>query len=67
MKLGRGVTLLEAEGGYTHNHSKMVMVVCNNRETPSVLKYVKEIDPDAFMTVGSVMSVYGRGFQPIKF
>jgi uncharacterized membrane-anchored protein YitT (DUF2179 family) len=67
MKLGRGVTLLEAEGGYTHNHSKMVMVVCNNRETPSVLKYVKEIDPDAFMTVGSVMGVYGRGFQPIKF
>lgn len=66
MELGRGVTLLNAEGGYSHNHSKMVMVVCNNRETPTILKYVKEIDPDAFMTVGSVMGVYGRGFQPIK-
>ena len=64
--LGRGVTLIESEGGYTHNHSKMVMVVCNRRETTQILKFVREIDPQAFMTVCSVMSVYGRGFQPIK-
>jgi uncharacterized membrane-anchored protein YitT (DUF2179 family) len=44
----------------------MVMVVCNNRETPAVMKYVKNIDPNAFMTVASVMGVYGQGFQPIK-
>ena len=25
----------------------------------------KTIDPDAFMTVGSVMGVYGKGFQAI--
>ena len=66
MQLKRGVTLLDAEGGYTRTHSKMVMVVCSNRETPTILKYVKEIDPNAFMTVGSVMGVYGKGFQPIK-
>ncbi len=66
MELGRGVTLIESEGGYTHNHTKMVMVVCSNRETPAVMKYVKNIDPNAFMTVASVMGVYGQGFQPIK-
>ena len=65
LELGRGVTLIESEG-YTHNHTKMVMVVCNNRETPAVMKYVKNIDPNAFMTVASVMGVYGQGFQPIK-
>lgn len=65
-ELGRGVTLLEAEGGYTHNQTKMIMVVCNNRETPTVMKFVRQVDPNAFITVGSVMSVYGRGFQPIK-
>jgi uncharacterized membrane-anchored protein YitT (DUF2179 family) len=64
--LGCGVTLIEGEGGYTHNKTKMVMVVCSNRETPTVMKYVKEIDPNAFMTVASVMGVYGQGFQPIK-
>ena len=65
-ELGRGVTLIEGEGGYTHNKTKMVMVVCSNRETPAVMKYVKDIDPNAFMTVASVMGVYGQGFQPIK-
>ncbi len=64
--LGRGVTLIQSEGGYTHNQTKMIMVVCSNRETPTVMKYVKQIDPNAFMTVASVMGVYGRGFQPIK-
>lgn len=65
-ELNRGATLIEGEGGYTHNHTKIIMVVCNNRETPSVMKHVREIDPNAFMTVASVMGVYGQGFQPIK-
>lgn len=65
-ELHRGATLIDSEGGYTRNSSKMVMVVCNNRETPAVMKCVKQIDPNAFMTIGSVMGVYGRGFQPIK-
>ena len=42
------------------------MVVCTNRDTPNVLKAVKQIDPDAFITVASVTGVYGQGFQPIK-
>ena len=66
LELGRGATLINGEGGYTHNQTKMVMVVCSNRETPAVMKYVKNIDPNAFMTVASVMGVYGKGFQPIK-
>lgn len=44
----------------------MVMVICARRETLTVMNFVRQIDPDAFMTVGSVMGVYGRGFQPIK-
>lgn len=41
------------------------MVVCRKRETSMILKFVKTIDPEAFMTVGSVMGVYGKGFQAI--
>ena len=65
-ELKRGATLIESEGSFTHNHTKMIMVVCTNRDTPSILKAVKQIDPDAFITVASVMGVYGQGFQPIK-
>ena len=60
----RGVTLIDSQGWYTKKESKIVMVVCRKRETTMILKFVKTIDPEAFMTVGSVMGVYGRGFKP---
>lgn len=62
----RGVTLIDSEGWYSKQRSKIVMVVCRKRETTMILKFVKTIDPDAFMTVGSVMGVYGKGFQAIN-
>ena len=62
----RGVTLIESQGWYSKEHSKIVMVVCRKSETAMILKFVKTIDPDAFMTVGSVMGVYGKGFQAIN-
>ena len=61
----RGVTLIDSQGWYSKKSSKIVMVVCRKRETSMILKFVKTIDPDAFMTVGSVMGVYGKGFQAI--
>ncbi len=62
----RGVTLIDSQGWYSKEQSKIVMVVCRKRETAMILKFVKTIDPDAFMTVGSVMGVYGKGFQAIS-
>lgn len=62
----RGVTLIDSQGWYTKKESKIVMVVCRKRETTMILKFVKTIDPEAFMTVGSVMGVYGKGFQAIS-
>ena len=59
----RGVTLIDSQGWYSKEHSKIVMVVCRKRESAVILKFVKTIDPDAFITVGSVMGVYGKGFE----
>lgn len=61
----RGVTLIDSQGWYSKKTSKIVMVVCRKRETSMLLKFVKTVDPDAFMTVGSVMGVYGKGFQTL--
>ena len=61
----RGVTLLDSEGGYSHQQSKVVMVVCRKRETTQILNLVKRIDPQAFISVGSVMGVYGKGFEAL--
>ena len=48
----RGVTLIDSQGWYSKERSKIVMVVCRKRETAMILKFVKTIDPDAFMTGG---------------
>lgn len=65
-ELHRGVTLIDSQGWYTKEHSKVVMVVCRKRESTVILRLVKTIDPHAFITVGSVMGVYGKGFSALN-
>jgi uncharacterized membrane-anchored protein YitT (DUF2179 family) len=62
----RGATVINAQGWYSKNQHNIVMVVCRKRDTSIVLKIVKEVDPDAFITVGSVMGVYGKGFDALS-
>ncbi len=63
----RGVTILNGTGWYTKEESKIVMSVVKKRETSAIFRKIKEIDPDAFITMGSVMGVYGQGFEQLKF
>ena len=65
-EIHRGVTLLDGKGWYSNESMKVVMVVCRKNEMPSLLRLVKECDPNAFITVGSVMGVYGQGFEALK-
>ena len=64
-KANRGATLIDAMGSYSKTPSKAVMVVCRKRDTSTILKFVREEDPNAFITVGSVMGVYGQGFDAL--
>ena len=65
-EMHRGVTLLDGEGWYTKTPTKVVMVVCRKNETGILFRVIKEVDPHAFMTFGSVMGVYGLGFEALK-
>lgn len=62
----RGITLIDSQGWYTKEESKIVMVVCRKRESSRILGIVKSVDPNAFITVGSVMGVYGQGFEELR-
>lgn len=62
----RGVTVLDGTGWYTKKDQKVLMVVCRKNETTQVYRVIKEIDPQAFITVGSVMGVYGEGFEVLR-
>ncbi len=62
----RGVTLLDGSGWYTNKEVKVIMSVVRKKESGAIFRYIKKIDPDAFISMGSVMGVYGKGFEKIK-
>ena len=61
----RGVTVIDGKGWYTKNECKIVMVVTRKRDASQVLKIAHRIDSNAFCTMGSVMGVYGQGFEAL--
>jgi uncharacterized membrane-anchored protein YitT (DUF2179 family) len=62
----RGVTILEGKGWYTQENTKIIMSVVKKKQTSQIFRKIKELDPEAFITMGSVMGVYGKGFDKIK-
>lgn len=62
----RGVTIIPARGWYSKEDKEIIMVVTRKTDLNLLLRYVKTIDPDAFLSVSSVMGVYGKGFDSIK-
>ncbi|MCG8411718.1 MAG: YitT family protein [Bacteroidales bacterium] len=62
----RGVTLIDGTGWYSKKKSKILMVLVKKQESNNLLRTIKGIDSEAFVSVNSVMGVYGRGFDRIK-
>lgn len=62
----RGVTILDGTGWYTRENTKIIMSVVRKKETSQIFRKIREIDPDAFITMGSVMGVYGKGFDKLR-
>lgn len=61
-RLDRGTTLFEIEGGYTRREMYAILTVVSPRELFKVTTLAREIDPDAFIIIGQVREVRGRGF-----
>lgn len=60
--IDRGCTVLNGNGGYTGSDVKIIYTVLNTKQFIALKKYVKEIDPDAFVTVNESTEVVGKGF-----
>lgn len=61
--IDRGCTVLNGNGGYTGSDVKIIYTVLNTKQFIALKKYVKEIDPDAFVTVNESTEVVGKGFS----
>lgn len=62
----RGCTILDGTGWYSKNPVKIVVVMAKKNESVTIFRIVKNIDPNAFISQGSVIGVYGQGFDRIK-
>lgn len=64
--LHRGCTVLNGQGWYTKQETYVVMVITRKSDLNLLLKMIKNIDSNAFLSVASVTGVYGQGFDAIK-
>ena len=62
----RGVTIIDGKGWYSKSECKIAMVVCRKRNASEILKIAHRIDENAFITMGSVMGVYGKGLEALS-
>lgn len=61
-KLGRGATYLYAQGTYTKEDIKAVLVAISPRQAAELKDLVTAIDPDAFIIMQEAHQVLGDGF-----
>ncbi|MCQ2175226.1 MAG: YitT family protein [Bacteroidales bacterium] len=64
--LHRGCTVLNGQGWYTKQETYVVMVLTRKSDLNLLLKMIKNIDSNAFLSVATVTGVYGQGFDAIK-
>lgn len=62
----RGVTVLDGMGWYSKEPAKVLCVMARKNESVKIFRIVKQEDPNAFVSQGSVIGVYGKGFDIMK-
>ena len=65
-ELHRGVTVLDGKGWYSQKKTEVLMVLTRKTDLNLLLRHIKSIDKEAFLSVSSVSGVYGKGFDRIK-
>ncbi len=65
-KLGRGLTVLHGQGGYSGKEERVLYTVIGLRELHRLKDHIRDLDPDAFVVVQDTLEVMGHriGNQP---
>ena len=62
-EVGRGVTIIPAQGAYKQNEMNMLMVTCHAKDYRLLVEVVDRHDKEAFMITDTVSDVHGKGFS----
>jgi len=65
-KIGRGLTVIHGQGGYTGNEEQILYTVISLRELSKLKDVIRQTDPSAFVVVQDTLEVMGHriGNQP---
>lgn len=61
--INRGVTRINAIGGYSGKEKEILLCVANKREVPRLKDEIKAIDSNSFTIVTTVTEAIGKGFS----
>ncbi len=61
--LRRGATELHGEGAYTHEGRTVVLTVMKRHEAVLLRRYVRQVDPAAFVLIVNTGEIIGKGFR----
>lgn len=61
--INRGCTVLNGQGGFTGSDVKIIYTVLDTKQFITLKKFIKEKNPEAFITVNDSAEVLGEGFK----
>ena len=64
--LKRGGTFISGKGMYGNEERSIIFTVVSRRELAMLKDFIKEIDPNAFLTVIDTREILGKGFKSLK-
>ncbi|MDD6185873.1 MAG: YitT family protein [Bacteroidales bacterium] len=64
--LHRGATFLKGYGSYNQQESDVLLIVAHKTDKSAITRIIKDIDPNAFITISKTASVFGKNFDNIK-
>ena len=61
--LHRSATIYKAEGAYSHTERTIVLVVLKRSQAVRLRRFIKEVEPTAFMMITNSSEIIGKGFR----
>ena len=62
-ELNRSATIYKAEGAYSHTEKNIVLVVLKRSQAVKLRRFIKEVEPNAFMMITNSSEIIGKGFR----
>ncbi len=63
--LHRGATIHTAYGAFTHDPKHVITTVVNRGQAVALRKFIREVDPQSFITITNTSEIIGKGFRSL--